>query len=161
MNKEVLNKFETLVKKLIEKKLTITFMESCTGGQLASYTTDIEGSSAVIKGAFVTYANDAKILNGVSENIINTKGVYSFDTARSMALASLNTYKADIGVGVTGTFANLDENNKDSVINNVFVSILYKNAYHDLGIKVSENIQRYIAKDEVALRFAEELLKLI
>ena len=49
--------YARLTKLLIERKMTITTMESCTAGQIASLVTDTEGSSAVLKGAFVTYCN--------------------------------------------------------------------------------------------------------
>ena len=56
--KEIRADYRRLTKLLIEKKLTITTMESATSGQIASLITDTEGSSAVLKGAFVTYCNE-------------------------------------------------------------------------------------------------------
>ena len=156
----LLDKYEKLVNLLIRKGLSISTMESCTGGQIASYITDVEGSSNIIKGAFVTYANEAKILNGVDEDIIKEKGVYSFDTARAMALACRNTYRSNIGIGVTGTFSNTDPNNADSVSNNVFVSIIVDGEYTDIPVKVKEE-KRYKAKDEIAMVIADKLLELI
>ena len=44
-----------IVNKLIEKKITITTMESCTGGFLISSITDVEGASNITEGGFVTY----------------------------------------------------------------------------------------------------------
>ena len=38
-------KYRCLTETLIEKKVTITTMESCTSGQLASLITDTEGSA--------------------------------------------------------------------------------------------------------------------
>lgn len=54
--------YRKLTRLLIEKKMTITTMESATSGQIASLITDTEGSSAVLKGAFVTYCNEAKMM---------------------------------------------------------------------------------------------------
>ena len=62
---DIRNDYRKLTKFLIEKNLTITTMESATSGQIASLITDTEGSSAVLKGAFVTYCNEAKIMQGV------------------------------------------------------------------------------------------------
>ena len=53
--------YHKLTKILISRNLTITTMESATSGQIASLITDTEGSSAVLKGAFITYCNEAKI----------------------------------------------------------------------------------------------------
>ena len=50
-----------LLKKLIKKKLKISFAESCTGGMLASSITSISGASKVFNLGFITYSNQAKI----------------------------------------------------------------------------------------------------
>ena len=42
-----MKEYELLTKKLIEKNLTITTMESCTAGLIMSLITDTEGSSAI------------------------------------------------------------------------------------------------------------------
>ncbi len=118
-----MKEYELLTKKLIEKKLTITTMESCTAGLLMSLITDTEGSSAVTKGGFVTYSNEAKILNGVPAETIEKYGVYSKETAKAMAMACRKTYDANIGISVTGTFGNVDPNNKDSIPGQVFFAI--------------------------------------
>lgn len=120
---DVTKQYELLTKTLIEKNLTISTMESCTAGQIISLITDTEGSSAITKGGFVTYSNEAKIMQGVPAEIIENYGVYSKETAISMAQACRNTYQADIGIGVTGTFGNLDPNNADSVPGKVFFAI--------------------------------------
>ena len=83
--KEIREDYRKLTKLLIEKKMTITTMESATSGQIASLITDTEGSSAVLKGAFVTYCNEAKIMQGVPAEIIDKYTVYSTQTAEAMA----------------------------------------------------------------------------
>ncbi|MFR2128880.1 MAG: CinA family protein [Eubacterium ventriosum] len=40
-----MNKQEILVKKLIEKKYTISFAESCTGGKMAATIVDVADAS--------------------------------------------------------------------------------------------------------------------
>ena len=52
---------EIFSKKLIKKKLKISFAESCTGGLLASSITSISGASKVFNLGLVTYSNQAKI----------------------------------------------------------------------------------------------------
>ena len=51
----------SLIKKLIKKKLKISFAESCTGGLLASKITSVSGSSKVFSLGLITYSNQAKI----------------------------------------------------------------------------------------------------
>ena len=69
--------YHNLTKLLIEKNMTITTMESATSGQIASLITDTEGSSAILKGAFITYCNEAKIMQGVPAEILDKYTVYS------------------------------------------------------------------------------------
>ena len=104
---DIRNDYRKLTKLLIEKNLTITTMESATSGQIASLITDTEGSSAVLKGAFVTYCNEAKIMQGVPAEVLDTYTVYSKETAEAMARACAEAYNADIGIGVTGTMGNI------------------------------------------------------
>lgn len=108
------NDYCNLTKFLIEKNMTITTMESATSGQIASLITDTEGSSAVLKGAFITYCNEAKIKQGVPAEVIEKYSVYSKETAAAMAKACAEAYNADIGIGVTGTMGNVDPSNREA-----------------------------------------------
>jgi nicotinamide-nucleotide amidase len=121
--RSVREKYEKLTRTLIAKNITITTMESCTSGQIASLITDTEGSSAIIKGACVTYSNEAKVMEGVPAETIEKYGVYSPETASAMAKVCRAKYKADLGIGVTGSFGNVDPNNADSVPGEVYFAI--------------------------------------
>ena len=100
----VRQKYERLTLALIARNLSVTTMESCTAGQIASLITDTEGASAILKGAFVTYSNEAKIRQGVPAEVIEKYGVYSAETAAAMAEACRRAFRADLGIGVTGSF---------------------------------------------------------
>lgn len=149
--------YEKLTNSLIEKKLTITTMESCTSGFISSLITDTQGSSAIIKGAFVTYSNEAKIKCGVPADVIQKFGVYSKETALAMAKAAKNFYKSDIGVGITGTFGNVDENNADSVPGVVYISVVNHFEAKTQKIILPQNITRFQSK----LCVAKELLNML
>ncbi len=120
----VLKKYESITNYLIKHKLTISTMESCTAGMVASFLTDTEGSSATLKGAYITYCNEAKIKQGVPAETIDKYGVYSKETALAMATACMDSYSADIGIGVTGTLGNTDPNNTDSVPGEVHIGLI-------------------------------------
>ena len=156
-----MKEYQLLTKKLIEKKLTITTMESCTAGLLMSLITDTEGSSAVTKGGFVTYSNEAKILNGVPEETIEKYGVYSKETAKAMAMACRKTYDANIGVGVTGTFGNVDPNNKDSVPGQVFFAIDMDGDVIAYERILEKQESRNAYKMAIAMEIVKELLESI
>ena len=129
---EIRNDYKRFTKKLIDKGLFITTMESATSGQIASLITDTEGSSAIIKGAFVTYSNEAKIQQGVPEEVIKTYTVYSKETAKAMAETCRKAYGANIGIGVTGTMGNIDPANCEvSVPGQVYFAISFNGEVHD------------------------------
>ena len=113
---EIREHYRRLTKLLIDRKYTITTMESATSGQIASLITDTEGSSAVLKGAFITYSNEAKILQGVPAETIEKYTVYSRETAEAMAAACMKAYNAQIGIGVTGTMGNVDPANPEASV---------------------------------------------
>ena len=53
--------FKGVVNKLIELDKTISTMESCTGGEVASMITNVDGAGEVLKFSAVTYSNEFKI----------------------------------------------------------------------------------------------------
>ena len=108
---------------LIKNNLTITTMESCSGGILGLLLSDREGASAVVPGGFFTYANASKIACGVPQDVIESYGVYSAETACAMAAACKASYHTAIGIGVTGSIGTVDPNNADSVPGEVFLAV--------------------------------------
>ena len=100
MMKNLANK---LVKKLIKKKLKISFAESCTGGMLSSTITSVNGSSKVFNLGLVTYSNKAKIdILKVSKKIITKYGAVSSECCLSMVKNLSKISKANISISVTG-----------------------------------------------------------
>ena len=92
-----------LVKKLIQKKLRISFAESCTGGMLSSAIISISGSSKVFDLGFVTYSNKAKInILKVPKRIIVKHGAVSQECCLSMVKNLSKISKANISVSITG-----------------------------------------------------------
>ena len=116
----------SIVKRLIRSGLTVSAMESCTGGLLASTITDCSGASDIFPGSFVTYGNEAKINCGVPAAVIERFGVYSPETAAAMARACAEAYGTQLGIGVTGTLGRKDPGNNDSVPGKVYFSILFR-----------------------------------
>jgi nicotinamide-nucleotide amidase len=92
-----------VVRMLIERKLTLTLAESCTGGLIANRITDVSGSSATLLSGFVTYSNQAKKdILGVDEQLLIEYGAVSEQVARAMAEGARRVSGADIAVSVTG-----------------------------------------------------------
>ena len=92
-----------LVKKLIQKKLTVSFAESCTGGMLSSTLTSVSGSSKIFNLGLVTYSNKAKIdILKVPKKIISKYGAVSNECCLSMVKKISKISKANISVSITG-----------------------------------------------------------
>ena len=81
----------------------ITCAESCTGGLIAAYFTEIAGSSAYFDRGFVTYSNLAKQqLLGVNQQTLAQWGAVSEQTVREMATGALKAAGANIAISVSG-----------------------------------------------------------
>ena len=98
--KNLVNK---IVKKLIKKKLKVSFAESCTGGLLSSSITSISGSSKVFNLGLITYSNKAKVnILKVPNKIIKKYGAVSEECCLSMVENLNKISKANISISITG-----------------------------------------------------------
>ena len=95
---------EDAVVKLLKKYgLTVSTVESCTGGLAAGRLVNVPGVSDVFKTGFITYSNKAKRkLVGVKKETLERYGAVSPETAREMALGAAKASGADVTVSVTG-----------------------------------------------------------
>ncbi len=151
--------YRKLTHYLMNHKLTISTMESATAGQIASLLTDCEGASAILKGAFVTYCNEAKIQQGVPAEIIDTYSVYSKETAEAMARACRSAYRADIGIGITGTMGNVDADNAaHSEVGEVYFAFCIGDKSFTFFKKLPKEKSRFAYKMAVAEAVYEELM---
>ncbi len=88
---------------LLEKDLTLSVAESCTGGLCASRLTDIAGSSGYFLGGAVTYCNDSKEkLLGVRAETLLEFGAVSAETVSEMASGVKSLFGSDIGLSISG-----------------------------------------------------------
>jgi nicotinamide-nucleotide amidase len=91
------------IKALTARGLTVATAESCTGGLIAGALTAISGSSEVVYGGFVTYANEAKISQiGVPYALLKQHGAVSEQVAIAMAEGALGTAGTHLAIAVTG-----------------------------------------------------------
>ena len=92
-----------LHKKLIDKKLTISVAESCTGGLLSNNLTKLANSSKYFQMGLITYSNDAKIkILKVNKNIIKNYGAVSKECCEAMVKNLSKISKSKINVSITG-----------------------------------------------------------
>ena len=92
-----------LHKKLIDKKLTISVAESCTGGLLGCNLTKLANSSKYFQMGLITYSNEAKIkILKVNRNIIKKYGAVSKECCEEMVKNLSKISKSKINVSITG-----------------------------------------------------------
>ena len=134
----MINLATKVVKKLIQKKLKISFAESCTGGMLSSSITAISGSSKIFNLGLITYSNKAKVnILKVPKKIITKYGAVSNECCLSMVKNLSKISKANISVSITGVagphggtklkpvglvYIGIKKGNKTSVQKNLFKS---------------------------------------
>lgn len=88
---------------LMEKSMTFSSAESCTGGNIAHQITLIAGSSNIFKGTAVTYATPMKTkVLGVPSETIEKYTVVSREVVEKMATGVRDLMEADFGVATTG-----------------------------------------------------------
>ena len=94
---------QKIVRLLRNKRLKISFAESCTGGLLSSSITSISRSSEVFTIGLVTYSNQSKISTlKVPKNIIRKHGAVSYETCLAMVKNLSKISKTNLSVSITG-----------------------------------------------------------
>ena len=115
---------------LLDKGLTISVAESCTGGMVASSLIDQSGISKSLLEACITYSNDSKMKRlGVKKETLEKYGAVSEETAIEMARGIAMGLGADIGISTTG-IAGPDGGSDEKPVGLVYIGIYYKGNTH-------------------------------
>ena len=116
------------IKKLISGKYVLMSAESCTGGLISSYLTDVGGSSEFIKSNFVTYSPEAKNkILGVKFETIKKYNVVSSEVALEM-VKGLIKKGADFGISTTGILGPTGDD-KEHPLGMCFIGLGFKNKF--------------------------------
>ena len=147
---------KNLVKKLIQKKLKISFAESCTGGMLASSITSISGASKVFNIGLITYSNQAKInILKVNKNIIKKHGAVSAECCESMVKNLSKISKAQINVSITG-IAGSNGGTKSKPVGLVYIGVKKSNK-----LLITKNIFKQKTRIGIQKATVKRALKII
>jgi nicotinamide-nucleotide amidase len=134
-----------LAERLQEKKLLMATAESCTGGLIAAYLTDLPGSSLWFDRGFITYSNLAKQqMLDVNPNLIQHAGAVSEAVARAMANGALKNSAASLALAVTG-IAGPDGGSEDKPVGMVCF------AWSGKGL-VTQSLCRYFSGNRESIR---------
>lgn len=116
---------QVVCKKLMDKGLTISSAESCTGGLFAKSVTDIPGISKCFDRGIVTYSNRAKMEElGVKEETLEKYGAVSEKTALEMAEGLKRLSGSDICISVTG-IAGPGGGTEEKPVGLVYIGFIY------------------------------------
>jgi nicotinamide-nucleotide amidase len=98
---------------LVERGLTLSVAESCTGGLLAALVTDQPGSSAYFMGGVVAYADEVKRDQlGVPTALLARHGAVSKEVALAMAEGVRSRFGTTLSASVTGVAGPAAEGSK-------------------------------------------------
>jgi nicotinamide-nucleotide amidase len=141
---------------LIEKNLTLSVAESCTGGRISSRIVNIPGSSQYYMGGVCTYSNKekVKILN-VDKGTLEKSGAVSEETAKEMAAGVRSIMETHIGISTTG-IAGPDGGSKEKPVGLVWIGYSDKNKTYAKKFLFGNNRERNIAR---ASQMALEILR--
>lgn len=94
---------QVVADKLMERNISISAAESCTGGMFAETLTSVSGISKVFDRSIVTYSNKAKMEElGVKELTLEKFGAVSRETAIEMAQGVKAVSGSQMAISVTG-----------------------------------------------------------
>ena len=147
---------KNIVRKLIKKKLKISFAESCTGGMLSSSITSIAGASKVFNVGLVTYSNQAKIrILKINKDIIKEYGAVSAECCEAMVKNLAKISKAQINVSVTG-IAGPKGGTKNKPVGLVYIGVKKSNR-----ILVTKNIFKQKSRNSIQKATVKRSLEII
>ena len=151
-----------VVRKLDENHRTISTMESCTGGQLATEITNISGASDILKFSAVTYSSEYKIKMGVNSETIDKYTVYSPNVAREMSKSISKFACSDYGVGITGKMDVIKDETERKENNIIYTSIYdkEKDIYYE-DIIIGDSLNRRENKKKVVNVIVNRLKEII
>ena len=117
---------QLLTDALLSRNARLAVAESCTGGLIGKYMTDLSGSSRVFWGGFLVYSNEAKTkLLGVGERLLSEHGAVSEQAVLAMAQGAVDASGAEIGLSVSG-IAGPDGGTPEKPVGTIWIAVARK-----------------------------------
>lgn len=115
---------QLIINTLRDKKETISFAESCTGGQVAATLTSISGSSDVFNGSVVSYSNDIKHeWLSVSNTTLEKFGAVSTECVHEMLSGIQKMANSNYAIAVSG-IAGPNGGSEAKPVGTVFIGLI-------------------------------------
>lgn len=138
--------------------LTISSVESFTGGLFSALLTSIPGSSNYFIGSVVSYNSSVKELIGVDKSIIDKYTVVSQEVAEEMAKSGSKLFNTDICVSFTGN-AGPTSDIGDKSVGLFYISILYKGKVTTISSLL--HLERNKLREKAVLIALEKIIEII
>ena len=135
--------------------LTLAVAESCTGGLLGARLTSISGSSDVVFGGVIAYANDVKRdLLDVDQKLLDAHGAVSEEVVRGMAEGARARLRTSIGIGITG-IAGPGGGTPEKPVGTVWIALAQQEGTRALQLRLIGD------RDEIRRRATQSVLELV
>jgi nicotinamide-nucleotide amidase len=117
---------QLLTDALLSRHARLAVAESCTGGLIGKYMTDLAGSSRVFWGGFLAYSNEAKTrLLGVPEQVLSEHGAVSEQVVLEMARGAVEASGAEAGLSVSG-IAGPEGGTPEKPVGTIWIAVVKK-----------------------------------
>ena len=118
--------YKKIINKLINKNISISTAESCTGGLLAYNFTKYKNSSKVFQRGYITYSNQSKINDlSIKKITLDKYGSVSKEIAQEMLNGLYNKNKTNICISITG-IAGPGGDTKEKPVGLVYIGLRIK-----------------------------------
>ncbi|MDP2647217.1 MAG: CinA family protein [Desulfobacterales bacterium] len=156
-NQKAAEAVQLIGERLGREQATLAVAESCTGGLVSHWLTNVAGSSDYFLFSAVTYSNDAKIsMLGVSPETLDKFGSVHIETAKEMARGVRSISKATYGLSTTG-IAGPGGGSREKPVGTVCVGLAAPDAVK--GVQYHFSCSGRVKNKEAFAAAALELLK--
>lgn len=144
------------------KKMTLSCVESFTGGLFSGLITSVSGVSSFYQGGICTYSNFVKHKLGVKQKTLDNFTAVSKETCYEMALCGCKYFSTDVCLSFTGNAGPNPSEGKE--VGLYYIGICFRDLNGDYQVKTYEFFQENLTREEIrenACIFAFNLLKAI
>lgn len=130
-----------VAKKLLERNISVSACESCTGGLFSGAVTDLPGISKVFDRGLVTYTYGAKMDElGVKEETLSAYTAESSQVAEEMARGLAEKTGSRLCISVTG-IAGPDGGTAEKPVGTVYIGCMFDGVYQGQEVRM-RNVSR-------------------
>ena len=141
---------------LISSKLKLVVAESCTGGLICHYITNVAGASDYFLGGIISYSNDVKEkFLSVNSKTFAVHGAVSKETVLEMARGARLAFNADIALSTSG-IAGPGGGTKEKPVGLTYIGLCYST--HELAWRHVWQGDRLSIKEQTAQAALQHLL---